>query len=228
MTWERPPPAGFRRTAAQALPRTVCQGVGGSNMVRWTLVLIVLAGLLSCEGIFTTSLASPFAGDPSPEEALASGDRSAMEDAYKELKDDAASSSDGDEQLLAGQLAMELSGLSDLLYDVLADDIDFSQDEAYNQAAIDAAVADLDSTYLSEAASFYALADTNEADMDATDYLIGGVLLLAAEVESTGTLTAASGDPAFNFLDAYLATADPADSSYDIVAELRDFCDALS
>lgn len=197
-------------------------------MVRWTLVLIALAGLLACEGIFTTSLATPFAGEPTPEEALASGNRSAMEDAYKKMKDDAASSSDGDEQLLAGQLAMELSGLSDLFYDVLADDIDFSKDEAYNQAAIDAAVADLDAGYLSEAAAFYSLADANGADMDATDYLIGGVLLLAAEVESTGTLTAATGDAAFNFLDAYLATADPADASYEIVAELRDFCDALS
>jgi hypothetical protein len=200
----------------------------------WLVLLVPL--LVGCEFIFTSSVLSFAQRDPSKmtleqqinfaRDALASGDTGAMTDAYDALKGEAATTSDGDLQLLTGQLAMELCGLSDFLDDILVGDIDFSDTPLNNQTAVETAVAGLDAAYRAEAAVLYTAAESNGADMDATDYLIGAIVLLSQEVATEGSLLAA-GDAAETFLGGYLATADPADPSYELIDELNTFLLAI-
>ena len=197
----------------------------------------ILALLAGCDAIFTTNLFSWAQRDPAnmsldqrinyAEEALASGDPAAISDAYDAIKGDAAASTDGDLQLLAAQLALELSGLPDIMTDLLdPNGIDFAAGMTpANEAALEAVIAGLDAAYLAEAAAFYTQADGNQGSLDATDYLMGALAVLAnVTIASGGDITPlVPGDVvvATDLLAGYLATADPADESYDIVNQLQ-------
>jgi hypothetical protein len=212
------------------------------NLPGPALLFLLLPLFAGCEFVFTGSLFSFAQRDPSKmtfeqqinfaKEALASGDRDAMEDAYDVLEDDAADTSDGDLQLLVAQLAMELCGFSDVLDDVLSGTIDFSGDPTDPGVIsdVDSSVGGLDSSYLEDAADLYTKAEANGADMDATDYLIGAMVLLAKAIDDTASDTLAEVDrelpartAAERLLDGYFATADPDDPSYSLIDEFNTF-----
>ena len=91
-----------------------------AHFMTGALVFSVLIVLIGCQAVFTFSPVSFLQRDPSKlsldqkktyaEDALASGDSDAMLAAYNAIKDDATGSTDGELNLLAAKLAMELSG----------------------------------------------------------------------------------------------------------------------
>ena len=150
--------------------------------------LVVLAG---CEMIFSTSFLTSLQREPSnmsldqkqqyARDALASGDRDAISKAYDALRADALASDDGELELLAARLAMELSGLPDVINELLAGNIDFTQSVAANELALNALFDSLDDAYLADAAAFYMEATdaTHGATLGSGDYLIAAIALLA-------------------------------------------------
>ncbi|MBN1835619.1 MAG: hypothetical protein JW820_07195 [Spirochaetales bacterium] len=89
------------------------------------LLLPLCGWLAGCEAIFTTSLLSFLQRDPAKlsreqqlewaEQALASGDAVAMAQAYELVEDDEAN------ELLAARLALELSGVPDVVNEMIRD-----------------------------------------------------------------------------------------------------------
>ena len=194
--------------------------------------LLLLSG---CDIIFTTSPLAFLQRDPADmsleqrvyyaEQALASGDEGAMRDAYDAIKADAAASSDGDLQLLAGQLALGLSGINDTLDDLI--NIDFGAPLAANQAYINQMVAALNATYVGEAAGFYQDADANAGDLGGADYILGALAILADATVAGGgdvdTLVAADVNPAILFLTSAQTSLGPDDPSYGLVTDFLAF-----
>jgi hypothetical protein len=206
------------------------------------IAAIALALLSGCDAIFTYSALSGLQRDPADmpldqrvkyaEDALASGDEGAIADAYDAIKDDAASSSDGDLQLLAGELALELSGINDAFDDLI--NMDLGGTMAENETYINQLVASLDASFVSDSAGLYQQADINGGDLSGTDYMLGALAILAAAVadpaQGNGDVgTLASTDPgvvaAIAFLAAAQAALPPDDPSF---ALLQDFDDFLS
>ena len=200
-------------------------------MQRFRFLLVaplVIALLAGCDVIFTWSPVSGLRGEPTPEEALASGDKEAMAEAYASIRDEAFSTTDGDLELLAAQLALELSGLPDVMTDLLAGDIDFADGlTPENEAALNDLIAALDASYVSDAAALYPEADGDGGDLDATDYLMGALAVLAdvtvAEGGDVSDVSAGEVTGATDLLAGYLATADPGDPSYNLVNDLNNF-----
>ena len=100
-----------------------------SALLMVILSLAAIAGISSCQELFTYSLMESLQRDPSSlppeqqisyaESALASGDTAAMADIYDEIV--ALAASDPELYLLAADLAMGASGITDVLGDALAD-----------------------------------------------------------------------------------------------------------
>ncbi len=96
--------------------------------MKWPTAIVVVVSLVflsSCEAVFTFSPLKAFATDPSKmspaqqvayaEQALASGNVDAMTSAYNAIKD----STDPSTQLLAGELAFNISGATNVVTQAL-------------------------------------------------------------------------------------------------------------
>lgn len=198
------------------------------------LVAIAAAGLLaSCQAVFTFSPLSFLRRDPSTlsvaqqvefaASALGSGDAEALAEAYAAIEAAAAADPlDPDLQYLAAQLALEMSGVGGVFETLLAGGGDL---------VIDATVWEgINQDLLADAGLYLQTADTLDADLTSTDYLVGAVGLLVAGAVAGTDVVATAGDnenqdEAVNFLSlgiAELTAADPSDPAIDILQALLD------
>ena len=198
-------------------------------------VLLVLC--VGCQAVFTFSPMSFLQRDPSrlplaqkmtyAENALASGDDQAMLAAYNAIKNDAGGSSDGDLNLLAARLAMELSGVPDLINEALAGNIQLSTSGSPGDYS--AFLAALDVSYLAEADGFYLDAQANGGELNSTDYLLGTICILAASAgdppDFTAPVTAPALTDATAFLDAGINSLPPGDPAASALQDFYDFID---
>lgn len=162
-----------------------------------------LAALLGCQAVFTYSPFEFLARDPDnltpaqkvtyAEEALASGDTTAMNAAYTTVEGAIASAS-AEEQprlnLLAAQLATEISGVPALLTAVLSPG-GVSLDAVSGSGSVEEflATSGVDVSMMIEAAGHFVAAEEGGAPLSATEYVMGsvGLLLLAAQEAGDGT-----------------------------------------
>ncbi len=200
--------------------------------------LLVLSALLSlllaaCQAVFTYSPLSFLQRDPAnlPLEqkmewaraALAGGDTEAIEKAYDALKDDASGSTDAELTLLTATLAMNLSGLPNLAFEMLQENIDFN-----DETDLDNFFQTLQSSYMLEAAVFYNATLTNDPDeLNATEFLLGSACLLYEAADGNGgTLTGlvqADIIDAQTFVDTGLA----ANPGNQFLTKFNDFLDSF-
>ncbi len=205
-----------------------------AHFMTGALVFSVLIVLIGCQAVFTFSPVSFLQRDPSKlsldqkktyaEDALASGDSDAMLAAYNAIKDDATGSTDGELNLLAAKLAMELSGVPDLLNQVLSGDIDLSA--SGGSSDFDALLAELNTSFLVEAAGFYTDADTNGANLNSTDYLLGAACILiesCTDPLDLGTAAAQGEQDAQDFLMLGINALPDGDPAKDILQGFWDF-----
>ncbi len=156
------------------------------------IVLVVLF-LSSCEAVFTYSPLSFFQRDPAnmstaqkisyAEEALSSGNKEAMAKAYNSIKDLAAKNpKDVELNMLAAKLAVELSGVPDVINEIVQGKIDLSGSDGGKQIADFLAGGGVDPSLMIEASTYYINAEDNGAELSSTDYIMGamGILLDAA------------------------------------------------
>lgn len=152
------------------------------------LAIILLPGCLaSCQAVFTFSPFSFLRRDPAAlgqeqqlawaEEALASGDPEALQDAYDALLETASTSADPAVQYTTAQLALELSGVGDVFTSLLGG---LTQEEESPFSSATEALAAVDVELLTVAADFLDAAEAGGADLTATDYFVGGVGLIVA------------------------------------------------
>jgi hypothetical protein len=205
------------------------------KMIRSTLSILFVFLLSACQGVFTTSPVSFLQRDPSNFsieqkieygwDALASGDMDAMIDAFDALRDDAMDSEDGEVTYLAAQLAMELSGASGILMEILEGNIDLSGE--LDTESIDSFIDGLDDDYLTDSADFFDRANTYDAEMEGTDYLLGGACMLfsvsSSEPGGVGDLGQAEVLEIQNFLNDGLDKIDPGDPARDDIQNYLDF-----
>lgn len=202
-----------------------------------------LALLAGCDVIFTASPLSFLQRDPDDmtpeqrtrfaEDALASGDPDAIETAYDAIKDDAAASTDGDLQLLAAQLALELAGIGDVLDDLV--NLDFEGDWAANRDCINGLIDGMNGAYLGESAGFYLQADGNGGDLAGADYILGALAILAdsAIVDGAGDVdNLDSSSPGVVDAIAFLTSGQSAlgadDASYELITSFLGFLNDTS
>ena len=162
-----------------------------SRITRTLVALAAVGCLVSCQAVFTFSPLSFLQRDPAglsadqqvgfAEEALASGDADALRAAYDALVVTAATSTDPDVQYTAAQLALELSGVSDVFTSLLGRLGGGGGDDALATAAT--AYESIDVSLLSAAADYLDAAESGGADLTATDYFVGGVGLIIAGAE---------------------------------------------
>ena len=115
-----------------------------------SLILLVGLLLIGCQEFFTYSLFEGLQRDPAdlpPEQqisyarsALAAGDVDAMADIYDKIAGLAADGNDPELYLLAADLAMGASGLTDVIADVLTDDDPGTLDYTVVLAGLDTAM----------------------------------------------------------------------------------------
>ena len=136
-----------------------------TKIVLFLFILVGFAIILgSCQQVFTRSLFSFLQRDPSTlspeqqliwaENALASGDPAIIKQAYDVLKDAAADSpANGELNYMAANLALELSGIPDMLTQLMNDDISL-----VDETDLEAFLGGLSATekiYLAEAGGFF-------------------------------------------------------------------------
>ncbi|GEM_PF-954272 len=161
-------------------------------------VSMLLLMLSSCQAVFTYSPLSFLQRDPSTlseaervayaEDALSSGDTTAMQKAYDSLKALLADNPD-DPTLneLAAKLAVELSGVPTLVEGIISGEIDITGTTASQDIANFLSGSGVDPSYMEEAADYYVAADTGGADLNSTDYVMGSIgLLIKAADEASG------------------------------------------
>ena len=148
--------------------------------------ILFLGILFSCQQIFTYSPVSWAQRDPSKlpleqkiayaEEALASGDPTAVEAAYNALKD----STDPDTLALVSQLAVSASGLDDAIAEVVST-------MSFDPAVID----NIDSTWLADAEAAMLAADTGGASITPEEYLTiaAAIVVIDAKTNHGGDIT---------------------------------------
>ncbi|MQY76202.1 MAG: hypothetical protein GH155_01055 [Spirochaeta sp.] len=148
-------------------------------LVNGSLVLLLLLLLAGCQAIFTYSPLSFLQRDPAnlpldqkiawAENALASGDLEAMATAYDAIKDESGV------DYLAANLALELSGVPQLLFEVIEGNIDYSAITDMNDFLAD----NVDSEYVSYAAGdFWATLSNDPDSLTGTDYILGAACIL--------------------------------------------------
>jgi hypothetical protein len=207
-------------------------------MAKVVLIAAIALTLLSgCDAIFTYSALSGLQRDPADmpldqrvkyaEDALASGDEDAIADAYDAIKDDAAGSTDGDLQLLAGELALELSGINDAYDDLV--NIDFG-DVSGTEALVQNIVDGLDAGLVTDAAGFYQDAADNGGSLSGTDYLLGAMAMVAEAAIAAGdvaTLTPASVTNVDTYLTDALASLPPDDPAVGLITDFQTWLASL-
>jgi hypothetical protein len=193
---------------------------------------ISLALLTGCDAVFTYSALTGLQRDPKDmsleqrikfaEDALASGDEGAMADAYDAIKGTAATSNDGDLELLAGQLALELSGINDAIGDLANINFD-DPDTAATEALVQSIVDSLTPSLVTDAAGFYADAadPTHGGDLTGTDYLLGAMAILADAAVTAGSVGAADPTAANDMLTAALGALSPDDPAVDLITQFQ-------
>jgi hypothetical protein len=194
----------------------------------------ILALLAGCDTIFTTSPLSWARRDPDSKsleqrvndakDALASGKRSEIADAYDAIKDDVAG--DGDLELLAAQLTLALSGINDT-FDELSS-IDFTDPFPQTQGYINGVVAALNAAYVHESAVLYGDALADGGDLTATDYIMGAMAMLAdaaitAGGGDIGSLSSAEVAAPLALLTTAQAALAPDDPSYTVISQFAAF-----
>ncbi len=142
--------------------------------------------LASCQQVFTYSPLSWAQRDPSTlpeaqkiayaEEALASGDITAVKAAYEALK----TSPDPDTQALASQLAVSASGFNEAIADALS-----------TQTFDDTTIKGIDRTWLISAVTAMDTADSGGAAITSDEYLTvaAGLVVLAAQANGNDVST---------------------------------------
>lgn len=198
------------------------------------LVAIAAAGFLaSCQAVFTFSPLSFLRRDPSTmttaqqlefaQSALGSGDAEALAEAYDAIAAAAAENPDDPElQYLAGQLALEMSGVGDVFEGLLGSGGDLTIDESAWEG--------INQDLLADAGTYMQNADALDADLTATDYLVGAVGLLVAGADAGSDVVDTVGtnenqDEAIDFLNKgidELTAADPDDPAIDVLQTLLD------
>jgi hypothetical protein len=161
--------------------------------------LCILA-FTGCEAIFTTSPLSFLQRDPSklPDEqkiawaeaAWASGDEEAMAEAYAAIADLAAGSTDPELTHLAANLALELSGVTEIV-DAVLDDLDAILDgtTTLDQAFLQGILGSIDAAYVAAAGSLFEQTALNDPDaMGDADWVMGTLCLIYEAGEASGSL----------------------------------------
>ena len=199
----------------------------------WVLMSVFLFS--ACQAFFTTS---PFAfaqrdvNDLPWEQqiqfafdALASGDIDAMQDAFDALKKKASKSKDPDINLLGAHLAMELSGIPDILNEVLGCTIDFSDSQTEKEDQFSDFMGGLDADYMNDAAELYQEASTNGAELSGTDYLLGAscILFAGSDGDDVTTVDPDSQDNAAAFIELGLADDSVDQVTKDLLQDYLDF-----
>jgi hypothetical protein len=195
--------------------------LAGSLAAIGLLLFLFLAG---CEAVFTTSLLSFARRDPSKlspeaqvvwaEEALASGDPEAMAAGYKLVKDDP------NNQLLAADLALELSGVPEVMRDMI-EDLDTitsmtlpGEIEDY----LDDFVSSLDDSYTAAAGGHFATAlAADPSELSGQDMILGALCVAFAEADAEGGFGAATFDETQTFVGDCIAALPPDDPALDIL-----------
>ena len=199
-------------------------------LLNGSLILIFLLLWAGCQAIFTNSPLSFLERDPAnlpldqkitwAENALASGDPEAMATAYDAIKDESGV------DYLCANLALELSGVPQLLFEVIEGNIDYSSItdmENFLQNNVDA-------EYVTFAAGHFLDTLNNDPDsLTGTDYILGAASLLFKAAELNGGSMGAGIDTtdAVAFSTTVFSTMSPDDPAYEYMDELNTFIAGL-
>lgn len=197
------------------------------------LVLLLLFLFAGCQAIFTYSPLSFLQRDPAnlpldqkitwAENALASGDPEAMATAYDAIKDESGV------DYLAANLALELSGAPQLLFEVMEENIEID-----SETDLDTFLEQVDENYIIAAGGHYTDTLANDPDsLTGTDYILGACsILFQAGKESVGGtiggLTDVEAQYAEDFADAGLTNLPADDPAREDLQELYDFIITIS
>jgi len=202
------------------------------------LSLLIVSCLASCQAVFTWSPLAFLQRDPTEmtaeqklsfaEQALASGDDAVVEKAYEAVAAEAAKPDNIDDpeiQYTAAQLALEVSGVSEVFDSVLG------SLAGGGSVDISAATLDLidDEAALANAGDFLVNADGAGADLSASDYLVGAIALVVSDPSTdvdAGTVDETSPDviQAVDFITQAIAELPADDPTVDF---LQSFVDAF-
>jgi hypothetical protein len=209
------------------------------NLPRFLTLALTPLILLGCEAVFTYTPLKFLQRPPSSltaeerltygENALASGDTQAMIDAYEALDKDTSDAA----QYLAAQLAIEISGISDLLLGVVdgSTTLPTSGDTKTLTDWLDDNGGEATATYL--AAAGEKLLDADPAQLTTMDYVYGSLgLALEAATQNDGTIdfTKADADKlddAQAFVQGALTGMSPDDPSYSFLSSYNDFLQSI-
>ncbi|MBP7494649.1 MAG: hypothetical protein KA771_04075 [Spirochaetales bacterium] len=197
------------------------------------LILAMVLVLLSCEDVFTTSLLEWGQRDPSnlsrdqkisyAQDALASGDKKAMKEAYDALKD----TTDPALQPFVAELAVGAAGIKDALLTVLGDVAAGSSEETIKtelQAAYNSFDAE-DLALMESAAQLLTAAESGGGSISADQYFITGIGLLVVALDEAGgdveniDTTAGAGQTAISFLTKAKDTFSPDSEAASLLAD---------
>jgi len=196
------------------------------SLPRFSILILLPFLLMACEKVFTTTPLEFLQRSPEnmtaeqrmtyAEDALASGDTQAMIDAYNALLSDTSDAA----VYLAAQLAIEISGISDLLLGVVAGTTTLpeSGDSATITDWIDSNGGADTITYLIAAGDKLASVDSTE--LSTMDYVYGSLgLALEAAQQDDGSVDFANVDvekmsDAQDFVEEALANMSEDDPSY--------------
>ncbi len=197
------------------------------NLISGSLVLLLVLLLAGCQAIFTYSPLSFLQRDPAnlpleqkiawAENALASGDPEVMETAYDAIKDESGV------DYLAANLALELSGVPELLFEVMEGDVEID-----STTDLDTFLDQVDGDYIIAAGGHYNDTLANDPDsLTGTDYILGAASLLFKAAEDTGTdienLTGAQVEGAKVFVSTGLDNLSADDPAREYLDELSTF-----
>ena len=196
-------------------------------LINVILVLLLLLLLAGCQAIFTYSPLSFLQRDPAnlpldqkitwAENALASGDPEAMATAYDAIKDESGV------DYLAANLALELSGVPQLLFEVMEGDIAID-----STTDLDTFLGQVDEDYIVAAGGHYKDTLANDPDsLTGTDYILGAASLLFKASKDNATdidsLTSAQVQDAKDFVSAGLTNLPADDPARDYLEDLSTF-----
>jgi len=197
-------------------------------LVNGSLVFMLLLLLAGCQAIFTYSPLSFLQRDPAnlpldqkiawAENALASGDPEAMATAYDAIKD--VSGVD----YLAANLALELSGVPQLLFEVMEGDVDYSTITDMNDFLAD----NVDDEYIVYAAGHFFDTLSNDPDsLTGTDYLLGAACILfndgGGDLTTLGSVDVTGAGTADDFIQQGILNLPPDDPAIDYLNDLSTF-----
>jgi hypothetical protein len=200
----------------RALPNRGAGVTRAAGLLLPALAALVLL-LAGCEAVFTTSFLSFLQRDPAKlpadqqvawaEQALASGDPAAMAEAYELVKDDP------DNELLAAKLALELSGVAQVMSDMIKDldtILDFTTGQL--QTYLEGFLSGIDAAYAAAAgAHFTAALAADPSQLSGQDMILGALSLGFSEAAAAGDFGTPANFPLTGlFIDDCLAVPPPA------------------